>query len=415
MIPSAEATPLAAQHFGVSIFYLVIGAMGLVWIAPQLAAGAFVSPRVAGITHLFTLGWISTTIFGALCQLLPVALGSPLRWRRAGQVTLWTFGLGAGLFAAGVATGITALHHSGIALLGTGIIVAAFNIAATLGKSTRRDVTWTAIALAISFLVSTLVLGVVLLHNLHTGFLAEARIRVLAAHVHIAAVGWALIMIVGVSHRLLPMFLLSHGADTRWTARSLGCLTGGVALLAFGVLSQFEAIAWVGAILVECGVACFFWQVRCFYITRVKKKLDIGLVIAATALIFVMSASLTGPFVLLRGPAHGQLVTAYALLGVLGGIVMYIVGLFYKIVPLLAWTTRYGPRIGREKLPAVTDMYSTRTAWIQLGLMFSAVTLLVAGVVTASSHVARCGSILFLGGVLLFASQIARVAFGGHK
>jgi predicted Ser/Thr protein kinase len=39
--------------------------------------------------------------------------------------------------------------------------------------------------------------------------LAEARVRVLAAHLHIALVGWVLTMMVGVSHRLLPMFLLS--------------------------------------------------------------------------------------------------------------------------------------------------------------------------------------------------------------
>lgn len=415
MIPSAAATPLAARHFAVALLYLIAGAMGLVWIAPEMAIGAFASPRVAGVAHLFTLGWISTTIFGALCQLLPVALGSPLRWPRAGAVTLWTFGPGAGIFAVGISTGITALHHSGIALVAIGVIIAAVNIGTTLHRAKKRDVTWAAIALAISFLVSTLVLGVLLLHNLHTGFLAEERFRVLAVHMHVAAIGWALIMIVGVSHRLLPMFLLSHGAGNAWTRRALWLISIGVAGLSLGLLAAGPIVSWTAVLLMEIGVGCFFWQIRNFYVTRVKKQLDVGLIFAATALTFLTAAAVLGPFVLSYGPSHGRLAVAYVTSGLLGGIVMYIVGFYYKIVPLLAWTTRYGARMGKEKLPAVSDMYSARVAQVQLFCMASGVALLITGISAASSHVARCGAVLFLGGVLLFASQVARVAYGGRS
>lgn len=39
-------------------------------------------------THLFTLGWITTSILGALYQLLPVALGVPVRSRGAAWAPL---------------------------------------------------------------------------------------------------------------------------------------------------------------------------------------------------------------------------------------------------------------------------------------------------------------------------------------
>ena len=81
---------LAGEHFAASILYLLAGAIGLVWIAPELSIGAYPSPRVAGITHLFTLGWLSTTIFGALYQLLPVALGAPIRSIKLGHAAFWT-------------------------------------------------------------------------------------------------------------------------------------------------------------------------------------------------------------------------------------------------------------------------------------------------------------------------------------
>ena len=276
--PSATSVLLAGEHFAAAMLYLVAGSLGLVWIAPLLATGAYSSPHVAGITHLFTLGWLTTTIFGALYQLLPVALGAPLRSVRLGHAGFIAFAPGAGLFAAGVATQVTMLHHAGIALIALGIILVAANVGSSLPRARARDVTWGAVVTALSFLASTLVLGIVLLHNLHTGFLAEARLRVLAIHLHVALVGWALVMMVGVSHRLLPMFLLAHGADVRWTKRSLILLATGVIALGAGLAIRLAPVAWIAVALLEAGIGCFLWQAYSFYRVRVKRKIDIGMV-----------------------------------------------------------------------------------------------------------------------------------------
>lgn len=413
--PAADSIRLAGEHFAAAIVYLFAGAVGLVWIAPELAAGAFPSPHVAGVTHLFTLGWLTTTIFGALYQLLPVALGAPVRSRRLGHASFWTFAPGAGLFAAGVTISSTALHHVGIALVATGIVIGVGNIGASLPRARTRDVTWGAIALAILFLTSTLVLGIVLLHNLHTGFIAGARMRVLATHLHVALIGWALIMIVGVSHRLLPMFLLAHGADTRWTRRALALLATGVLALATGLTARIPAASWLGVALLEGGVGCFLWQAFSFYRVRVRRKIDVGMRFAGSALGFLAASALLGPAVLAGGAAHARLATAYVATGLLGGIVLYVSGFFYKIVPLLAWTARYRGRMGREPVPTVAELYSARVAHVQLGAMTLGVTLLAGGIAAGSTHVTRCGTVLFLAGVLLFVSQIGRVALGGRS
>ena len=415
--PSTTTLGLAAEHFVAAALYLLAGAVGLVWIAPELAMGTFAAPRVAGVTHLFTLGWLTTTIFGALCQLLPVALGAPIRSTRVAHVAFWTFAPGAGLFAASIAFSQTMLHHVGIALVSTGVVLAVGNIAATLPKAKSRDVTWAAIAVAITFLASTLVLGVLLLHNLHTGFIATARLTMLAAHLHVAIVGWALVMMVGVSHRLLPMFLLAHGADTRWSLRSLTLLSAGVLALVVGVLTRHPASAWLGVVLLEGGVGCFLWQAYCFHRARVRKKIDIGMIFALTALVFLAASAAMGPFVLADHARNPRLATAYVAVGLLGGIVMFVVGFFYKIVPLLVWTARYRQRMGKEAgaLPTVADMYSARIAQLQLGAMTAGVVLLGAGILTGAPHVTRCGTVLFLTGVLLFTSQLVRISFGRHS
>ena len=410
--PAGASVQLAGQHFVAATVYLIAGSIGLVWIAPTLAAGLYLSPHVAGVTHLFTLGWLTTTIFGALCQLLPGALGASIRWPRVGHASFWSFAPGAGLFACGVASGSTVLHHGGLALIATGITLALVNIVSSLNRAPNRDITWSAIALAAAFLVSTFGLGAVLLHNLHTGFLAAARLRVLATHLHVALVGWALIIMAGVSHKLLPMFLVAHDVDKRWTKRAVISLAAGIPVLALGINAGHGAVSWLGVALLELGVGCFVWQAFTFFRGRLRRHVDVGMRFAGAALVFLVVASLLGPAVLARGATSPRLATAYVLLGLLGGIVLFVIGFFYKIVPMLAWTARFSGRTDRTSVPSVTELYSARVALLQLGAMTVGLSVLAVAILAGSPRGASAGSALLLAGVLLFASQIIRIAFG---
>jgi hypothetical protein len=410
--PAPSAVLLAGEHFAASMLYLLAGAIGLVWISPELSIGAYPSPKVAGITHLFTLGWLTTTIFGALYQLLPVALGAPLRSVRVGHASFWTFAPGVGLFAAGVVTSNSMLHHAGLALVATGIVLTVGNVGSSLPRARSRDVTWAAVAISLAYLASTLVLGIVLLHNLHTGFLAEARLRVLTVHIHVALVGWALVMMTGVSHRLLPMFLLSHGADTRWTRRAVALLAGGVLALCIGLDARLPAVTMAAVAMLLGGVGCFVWQANAFHRARVRRRIDIGMKFAGSALAFLMASAILGTTLYARGFPHPRLATSYVLTGLLGGIVLYVIGFFYKIVPLLAWTVRYKDHLGKGTAPTIAATFSSRVAHVQLALMASGVTLLAAGTGAASAQLVRAGALAFLAGVILFLSQILRTVRG---
>jgi hypothetical protein len=235
----------------------------------------------------------------------------------------------------------------------------------------------------------------------------------LATHLHVAMVGWALIMIVGVSHRLLPMFLLAHGADARWTRRALTFLAIGLPLLAVGINTPYAAVAWMGALCMELGLACFIYQANRFYRARVRKRIDVGMRFAAAALAFLAIAAGLGPVVLWRGSASGALATTYVLAGLLGGIILYVIGFFYKIVPLLAWTARFSGKGSTPGTPTVADLFSARVAHVQLVTMVVGIGVLATGVLFAVVAAAYVGASLFLIGVLLFVSQIGRVALGG--
>src|SRR5690606_18403979 len=162
----------------------------------------------------------------------------------------------------------------------------------------------------------------------------------------VALVGWVLVMIVGMSHRLLPMFLLAHGADDRWTGRALTCLPAGLPLLTVGLLAGVPAVTWAGVALLEAGVACFLIQARSFARGRTRPRLDVGLRFTGIALVFLAASAVLGPAVLaVGGLRQPRLATAYLLLGLLGGTTLFVVGQFYKIVPFLAWIARFRGRI----------------------------------------------------------------------
>src|SRR5690606_24337737 len=89
----------------------------------------------------------------------------------------------------------------------------------TLASVRERPLTWWALAGATLFLVVTPLYGVLLQLDLADG-LGVHRFHAIAVHAHVAVIGVVMLVIVGVAHRLIPMFLLSHGANERpaWTA-----------------------------------------------------------------------------------------------------------------------------------------------------------------------------------------------------
>lgn len=416
--PAAPAAPprasqlLVGEHFAAAILYLLAGAVGLVWIAPDLAAGMYLEPHVAGVTHLFTLGWLTLAILGALNQLLPMALGAPTYSVRLGHVAFWTLAPGIGVFAYGVAASSTRVLVPGVLLVGTGTLLAVINVAATLARARARDVTWSAIAVGTGYLGSTLVLGLVLAHNLHSGYIAAARVHVLAAHLHVALVGWVLVITVGVAHRLLPMFLVAPGARRRWTPWAIMLLAVGVSTLGVGIVTRRPAASWTGTVLIEAGFWAFLWQAYTIFRVRTRRTLDVGMRFALVGLVFLAIAAELGPVVLADGAAHTRLATAYVVTGILGGLVPFVTGFMYKILPSIVWISRFAGRLHRGWVPAVADLYSARVAQRQLALLVAGVILLLGGIAAAAPSLARAGALSFLIGVLVFVYQAARIRWG---
>lgn len=400
---------LPGEHFIAAWFFLLCGVAGLIWIAPELSRGTFLSSRVAGVTHLFTLGWITTSIMGALYQFLPVALLEPIRSQRVAHITFFLYVPGLIVFVAGLLLGRTILLLPGVALFGTGVLLFVANMAATLYGASRRDVTWWALSCATLFLLITLILGGALAGNQRYGYLASHRMTALGVHIHVALAGWVLLVMTGVAHRLLPMFLLSHGASERYARAAVALIaTGVVLLIALHHLDTPTGFI-LPAVFIAAGVLSFILQARAFYVTRRRASLDAGMRLASLSL-GVISVALVMVWPVILHQATPNFIVAYALCVILG-ISLFVTAHYYKIVPFLVWFHRYSSTAGKEGgVRRVADLFSARIA-------FTAASLLVAGVIGMTTAVTygsavwtRVGAVVLGSGALMEAAQMIQLA-----
>lgn len=411
VIAPQEAPPpwLPGRHFAAALAFFGAGAVGLVIVAPDLAAGLFFEPRVAAVVHLFVLGWIVLSIFGALCQFLPVAVGRPIRWRGAADVALGAHVSGVIAFVAALVTPSRHLLHVGACLIAVALVVFAVNLGGTLATAAKNELplTWWALAGATVFLVATPIYGVLLALNLHGDVVLAERFTIVAVHAHVAIVGFVMPVIVGVAHRLLPMFLLSHGASERPAWVSLISLFGAATVLAVPLGGAARLV--VGGVLAAGGLVAFLVQAALFVRRRKRRAIDPGMRLAMAGLAGLAAATVIAPFALTRGLTDLRLLVTYFVV-LLGAISLFVAGHHYKIVPFIVWYHRFGPLVGKRKVPNVADLYSATTARIAGGLLIAGWLGLAASTFVGAPDAARLSALAFTAGALLEVVVIARVA-----
>jgi hypothetical protein len=97
--------------------------------------------------------------------------------------------------------------------------------------------------------------------------------------------------------------------------------------------------------------------------------------LAAMAYLVVLIPAAIG--VALLGWGRPPIFVALALVALVGWLGQSIVGYLYKIVPFLIWQARYGPLVGRQKVPLMRDLVHQRAAafsfWLINGALPAAV------------------------------------------
>jgi len=406
-VQNAPRPGLPGEHFAAALFFFVCGGVGLVLVAPDLANGLFFLPSVAAVAHLFVLGWVVLSIFGALCQFLPVAVGKPMRWTALAHASFVAQVTGVLVFVCGLVHESKGLLHAGATLLTAAFTLFALNLGATLASAKERSLTWWALAGATLFLLVIPAYGVVLALNLHGEVVVQHPFTTVAVHAHVALLGFVLLVVVGVAQRLLPMFLLAHGVSDRAARASVALLFAAASVLAvpWGGGARFL----VGGVLGAAGVLAFLFQAVAYFRHRMRRGIDPGMRLAAAGLFGLLAALLLAPFALGRGVMDLHLLATYFVV-LLGAVSLFVAGHYYKIVPFIVWYHRFGPQVGLKKVPKVAELYSEKVALLDGALLVGGWAGLALGIYLGNPTLVRASALAFTAGGALEAVVLARVA-----
>jgi hypothetical protein len=385
----------------------MVGAFGIVWLAPELA-GHYYHPRIAALTHVITLGWITLTIMGASYQLIPVVLQRSIWSERLARWQLWMLLVGVtgmvGHFYLGTGPGLL----SAAALVAVGSTAHLLNVGRTLHGYTQWDFTARLVALGYAGLALTIVFGLGLGADRIWTFLPGQFFARLQAHFHLALLGWVTPMVLGVAARVYPMFLLAP-EPTGWPARlQFWGLASGVPAVVIGLLAGSTLIA-AGATAVA--VAAFghaMWVVRMVR-RRKRPQLDSGLRFVLTGTAFLLPATGLGlafGFDVISGP---RLALAYAVVCLGGWVSLTIVGMMLKIVPFLVWCHVYSPHAGTRRVPSLAQLGWPAAERSAYALLTSGMILLpISAAAGNAAWIRAAGAVLSLGAIA-FATSIGRV------
>ena len=399
---------------------------GLTWLAvtllivfnPEAFTFHFFNPKLLAITHLLVLGWITMIIFGALYQLLPVIMEVKLYSEPFAIVSFIMLGMGTILlafafwhfwFGAFMFVGATLI------VISVGFFVA--NVLFTAQSSTKKVIERTFIVTSAIWLLFTVLAGLTLAINQIHPFLKTSLVALLELHAHAGIVGWIIQLIIGVSSKLLPMFMVSHQVNTKkltfaYFAINIGLITGIVSLFL-----EMKPGVILSALIIVPGIISYLSFIYEAYTKRVKKQLDIGM--KQTAFSFLI---LVIPFFLLFSLLFNfkflnnltlPLSVAYGSAIVIGFFTSMVMGQTYKTLPFIVWLKVYRGRIGKVVLPLPKDLYSEKIAIAQLWLFAVGFVLLLIGISASVKTILISGAIVLFLSAALYNFNLFKIIF--HK
>lgn len=345
---------------------------------PAEIAGFYYHPRLIALVHLVTLGWISSSILGALYLVGPLTfrITLPGSRRDVAAFVVWAIAV------TGIGAHFWLETLGGVAWAGTlAVTVMLFVGGRVLRRLPRAPVPIEArlpVMLAVVNLMATAVLGIALGFNKTHPFLPVSQLDAVIAHAHLGGIGWGTLMVMGAGYRMLPMMLPSAQPRGRWPMAATVLTQAGAWVMAGGrLVGAAPAVLVASAALVAAGVAIFLAQVAWMLRNRrppptAQPRPDPGVAHALAALAWLTAATAIGVWLAVAPASERALaaVMAYGVLALVGFLAQMVVGVAARLLPLYAWLWGFHDREHRESPPSMHAALS-RPAQMAVLLLWS--------------------------------------------
>jgi hypothetical protein len=329
-----QAPPLSVplRFFLTAPLFLAAAALLLMLGGDDLLAGRW-SPTMLALTHLVTLGFLGICMVGAVQQLLPVLLGTPLHSPRL-VATLLHLPMVAGIatLVAGMGLSQPLLLQLGSDLLLPALLLFILVTASCLWRSPSRHATVAAMGLALLglLLLATIAVGLLLSGQWHTP-MAHPYTRL---HIGWGALGWIGALLMGVAYQVVPMFQITPEYPVllrRWLIPTLALLLLGWSLS----LVWLPQLSPLPGHLLALLMLLFAGQTLWLQEQRRRRLADVSLDFWRLAMGSLILAVLT--WVGAQWYDGPRLELLAGVLFLLGFATSAVNGMLYKIVPFLVW------------------------------------------------------------------------------
>lgn len=349
----------------------LIGAEALMAAGYGFPSAPLRAPETLFLAHLVVIGWLSLLLCGALLQFVPVLIAQPLYSNALPLPALGLLLAGLGGLLGGFLqlAGSLDLHPSllpsAAVALAAGFGLTLYNLGRTLAAVRPLPLAARFVGVALLSLVATVTLGLVFAFALSLPISNWLVLTVAGAalplHVAAGIGGWLTFAAIGVSYRLLAMFMLApelegarpHMVFRLGTAALAVTILGGLGLLLAN--ASISPALLLGGILSVAALGLYGADVLHLYRERKRRIIELNSEMTAFALTSLAAAAVLA--LMLAGLQHfsGQI-------GALGFLILFgwLTGLglakLYKIVAFLTWLECYGPILGKAATPRVQDL-----------------------------------------------------------
>lgn len=414
---------------GISRWTMTYFATSLVWLFAALAlmvagigypAADIVSPDTLVLVHAVCIGWLSFAMCGALFQFVPVLVAKPLFSQKLALPALGLLGAGlvallAGFLSLGgrLPPALWLLPAGAVLLVaGFGLVVVDLGLTAWL-----RPIGPARFVLAgLASLCATAAFGGMFAFAL-AGWAGSAGDALLGSGIPLHAIaglgGWLTLTAMGVSYRLLAMFMLAPDVEDRQTRATL--ITGALAVvlavaggsLAIGFASGLTVVLLVAGILGLVSAALYGRDIAGIFRGRKRRQLELNMQMATLSFASLAATALMGTVLAVTG-SFAVAVGPFAFLAVFGWLSGLVLAKLYKIVAFLTWLETYGPVMGRAPTPRVQDLVAEGRATKWFVIYYAAVWAGTLALLIGASLAFRLIAAVMIVGVVGIAREMIR-------
>ena len=367
----------------------------------------FYFSQLLALTHLVTLGFLSSLMMGVLHRVSPTLLGveASSYWIGRAQFGFYFVGVWGMIthFWMGESTGVS---WSTFLILAAGFLqIWNFRGLFRVRGKNAWPARFVASSLVYFLLAATLgtLLGLLKGYDVRAPILTTHYLDNVFAHAHLASVGWVAMMIFGVELELVPTTL----GPKRFVPVRFALLHIGTLGVAFAFLTEVSVAPFAELLAFAC-----VWQAWEHARSLVKGRAREWELLPLTLLVLAAATGVALSFGWpdVADPARGRVQLAYGFLGVFGFMVLTVVTVAFKLFPMWVWKERFQKDFGKKPVPGMKELASNKLrVAANLGI-FTGVLLTAVAIATSNPTLLNISTPLILLGVICFVANFARVA-----